>query len=189
MDAAKIKRVIAREWIILVLFSALSPPIPILYHWAYAPKEKTDAVTDSRIEGKTWYFCYGSYDLVAVDEKHFRNFKAKLAESSDQVKAGKRHQDFSFERLLETQREAQMRLNYSDLIQTVNRFNAGEYLSQDEYPWQSEVLSCKKKPLRTHFLHEMRHPYSYMAILFTYSAFLFIRSIMWSIRTLRNRAP
>src|SRR5262249_5745673 len=38
----KFKRLLAREWLIFLIFFFLSPPIVALYEWTSAPKETTD---------------------------------------------------------------------------------------------------------------------------------------------------
>jgi len=123
----RLKTIVAREWLIFVLFFFLSPAVLAVYKWMGAPPVISSALkgetAEERLENAPDNLLY---DLVPVDKK-----------------PDPRH--------------------------------------------EMVLLQYEKRSLWAYFTDSVKKPGRYLAIIFTYPPFLLLRSILWSLRTVRRK--
>jgi hypothetical protein len=145
------KRVIAREWLIILVFFFLSPPIVALYEWIRAPKETTDPSTS-----------FALYDSFIPDDQ-IPILREKLTK---QLESTLPRPPEGFVELVPP----------DDLPDTV----------VIEQALKGGILTYPKRSLWSYLIESSLNLDNYLAIIFTYPLFLLIRSIIWSIRTVRR---
>lgn len=148
----KFKRLIAREWLIFLIFFLLTPSVVAVYKWISAPKTTTDESPESS----------SLYDHFIPDDQ-IPILREKLIK---QLKLTGPKPPENFE-LVPPQ-------DLPDMLVI-------------EQAKQRGILTYAKRPLWNYLVDSTMNLDNYLAIIFTYPLFLLIRSIIWSIRTVRRK--
>jgi hypothetical protein len=192
-NVVKFKRVIAREWLLFLLLLFVSPAIVSVYHWMRAPKAPED-IPEEHPRLYDLLITVPGYDaqlLVAPNlpkgkrdqeilefvEKHPLKEPYKLPEPIN-PRTGK-----PYEITLVSPKVG---------LTQIGEFIDGGYLSADDrvvlnYIKTNGFLIFRKRSLIAYLADAIKNKNYFEPIIIIYPLFLFIRSIVWSIRNLRRR--
>jgi hypothetical protein len=146
-----LKQIIAREWLIILVFFFLSPPVVAVYKWVSAPKTTTD-------ESES----FALYDYFIPDDQ-IPILRERLIKEL-KLTAPKPPANFEL-------------VPPEDLPDTL----------VIEQARKRGILTYAKRPFWNYVVDSTMNLDNYLAIILTYPLFLLIRSIIWSIGTVRRK--
>ena len=203
----KVKRVIAREWLLFLLLLFVSPAIVSVYHWMRAPRAPED-IPEEHPPLYDLLITVPGYDaqlLVApnlpkvkrdqeilefivkppLKRKVINAFDPAELEAARKELAQKERSGFDPAKLEAAKKEAQ-------ILTQIGEFIDGGYLSADDRTMLSDIksngfLTFRKRSLSAYLADAIKNKNFFEPIIVIYPLFWFIRSIVWSVRNLRRR--